>query len=36
VARALRQVVAKADFQLRDRRFGLDEMLIDLGIGWLF
>ena len=32
----IRQVVAKADFQLRDRRYGLDEMGINFGIGWLF
>ena len=30
------QVVAKADLQMRDRRYGLDEMQIDFGIGWLF
>jgi hypothetical protein len=29
-------VVAKADFQLRDRRYGLDELGINFGIGWLF
>jgi hypothetical protein len=32
----IRQVVAKADFQLRDRRYGLDELQINFGIGWLF
>jgi hypothetical protein len=32
----IRQVVAKADFQLRDRRYGLDEMQINFGVGWLF
>jgi hypothetical protein len=32
----IRQVVAKADFQLRDRRYGLDELGINFGIGWLF
>ena len=32
----IRQVVAKADFQLRDRRYGLDEMQINFGLGWLF
>ena len=32
----IRQVVAKADFQLRDRRYGLDELQIDFGMGWLF
>ena len=30
------QVVAKADFQLRDCRYGLDELGINFGIGWLF
>jgi hypothetical protein len=32
----IRQVVVKTDFQLRDRRFGLDDLQIDFGIGWLF
>jgi hypothetical protein len=32
----IRQVVAKLDFQLRDRRYGLDELAINFGIGWLF
>ena len=32
----IHQVVAKADFQLRDRRYGLDELQINFGIGWLF
>ena len=32
----IRQVVAKADFQLRDRHYGLDELGINFGIGWLF
>jgi hypothetical protein len=32
----IRQVVFKTDLQLRDRRFGLDEMQIDFGMGWLF
>jgi hypothetical protein len=29
-------VVAKADAQLRDRRYGLDELQIDFGLGWMF
>jgi hypothetical protein len=32
----IHQVVAKADVQLRDRRYGLDELQINFGIGWLF
>jgi hypothetical protein len=32
----IRQVVAKADVQLRDRRYGLDELQIDFGLGWMF
>ena len=32
----IRQVVFKSDFQLRDRKFGLDEMQINFGMGWLF
>jgi hypothetical protein len=32
----IHQVVAKADFQLRDRRYGLDELQLNFGIGWLF
>jgi hypothetical protein len=30
------QVVGKADVQLRDRRYGLDELLINFGVGWMF
>jgi hypothetical protein len=32
----IRQIALKADFQLRDRRYGLDEMQINFGLGWLF
>jgi hypothetical protein len=34
--RPIMQLVAKADVQLRDRRFGLDEYQIDFGFGWMF
>ena len=29
-------VVVKADVQLRNRRYGLDELQLDLGLGWMF
>jgi hypothetical protein len=32
----IRQLVAKADVQLRDRRYGLDELQINFGLGWMF
>ena len=32
----IQHVVGKADVQLRDRRFGLDELLINFGVGWMF
>jgi hypothetical protein len=32
----IQHVVGKADVQLRDRHFGLDELLINFGVGWMF
>ena len=34
--RPILQLAAKADLQLRDRRFGLDEYQINFGFGWMF
>lgn len=34
--RPIQQVVLKSDIQLRDRHFGLDEMAINFGLGYMF
>jgi hypothetical protein len=34
--RPIPQLAFKADVQLRDRRLGLDELLLDLGMGYMF
>lgn len=34
--RPISQVVFKADVQLRDRRYGLDELGVNAGLGWMF
>ena len=32
----IQQVAFKADVQLRDRRYGLDELAVNAGLGWMF
>jgi hypothetical protein len=34
--RPIPQLAFKADLQLRDRRLGLDELQLDLGMGYMF